>query len=147
MIVNSPDTNILVYAFNTGCPEHAKAIVVLRQMIQKPLEWVVADQVLFELYRCLRSPAVLTKPLKATQAALRVRFVAEQIGCRRCGWEHNLWKHAFAQLESPHFSFQRTFDTKLATTLLANGVKIFHTRNTAHFANAGFERLLNPIDS
>jgi len=47
--MKSLDTNILVYAVNQGSARHEKARQVYEAMLERPAEWIVCDQVLFEL--------------------------------------------------------------------------------------------------
>lgn len=143
--MKSLDTQILVYALNRDCPEHDRSRSVLEALLADPVEWVLADQVLLELYRCLRHSAILAKPLTAAEAAGRVRFLAEQSGCRRCGWEHAFWPKLLPHLGGKDFPHRRTFDLVLGITLRANGVTTFYTRNTRDFVDVGFTHLIDPI--
>jgi predicted nucleic acid-binding protein len=59
--MNSLDTNILIYAANSDAPEHAKALAVVNLMLANPSEWILSDQVLWELYKALRHPKILQK--------------------------------------------------------------------------------------
>jgi predicted nucleic acid-binding protein len=61
--MNSLDTNILIYAVNSGCEEHEAARGVYEALLEDPTAWIVSDQVLFEFYRGLRHPKILEKPL------------------------------------------------------------------------------------
>ncbi len=47
--MNSLDTNTLIYAANSHAPEHAKALAVVNLMLANPSEWILSDQVLWEL--------------------------------------------------------------------------------------------------
>lgn len=136
--MNSLDTNVLLYATNADCPEHASARLVVEQLLAAPGEWVIADQVLFEYYRLLRNAAVLTRPLKAADAAGRLRFFREEAGCMHCGYEMALWPEIAERLEQPGFPPARTFDLVLAVTLRAAGVDRFYTRNVKDFRAFGF---------
>jgi predicted nucleic acid-binding protein len=69
MSICSLDTNILLYAANEDAPEHEVCKDLLRQIIEVPAEWVIADQVYLELYRALRNPRVMSNPLSAKPAA------------------------------------------------------------------------------
>ena len=83
--MNSLDTNILYYATNMECPEHARAKDFLENAARDPADWIVADQVLVEYYRLVRNPSVLEKPLSGERkAGRRLRFFREEIG----------WRHA-----------------------------------------------------
>lgn len=51
-----------------------------------------------------------------------------------------------AGLSTPAFPRRRTYDLVLAVTLRSNGVTEFYTSNVTDFRDAGFTRLVNPID-
>jgi predicted nucleic acid-binding protein len=125
--MKSLDTNILIYASNEDGPEHRKARDLVESLLDDADDWIIADQVLIETYRALRNPAVLQHPLGADEAWALVHFYREEAGCRR-------------------FDARRTFDAVLATTLIANAVDSFYTRNTKDFKEYGFSNLINPID-
>ena len=76
--MKSLDTNILLYSINSDCPEHT----ICKQLVNKALiekdQWIVADQVFFELYRLLRNPVVLQKPLTASEAADTINWYREK---------------------------------------------------------------------
>jgi predicted nucleic acid-binding protein len=145
--MNSLDTNILIYAANEDAPEHPMALEVVNAMLAEPDHWVLAGQVLFEFYRAVRNPKILQRPLTASQATARLRFLLEQTGILICNVEAPQFPLLLSQLEKRAFPFQRTHDAVLATTLLANGVQTFYTRNLKDFQQAGFRTLINPIDS
>ena len=145
--MNSLDTNILVYAANEDCDEHAKANQLVNEALSSPRDWIIAEQVLFEYYKALRHPRILTKPLSAAAAAEQIRFLREKSGFMVCCYEISLWGHVLGCLSQQDFPYQRTHDQILGLTLLHNGVKTFHTRNIKDFITIGFERLVNPIDS
>jgi predicted nucleic acid-binding protein len=144
--MNSLDTNILLYATNTGASEHVKALAVVNTMLASPSEWILADQVLWEYYKALRHPKILQKPRTAAQAAEQVRFLRERSGVACCAYEIAFFDDVLLALEKPRFPYQRTHDTVLAATLRRHGVKIFHTRNEKDFADLGFNEVVNPID-
>lgn len=144
--MNSLDTNILVYAANEDCDEHAKANQLVNDALLAPRDWIIAEQVLFEYYKALRHPRILSKPLSAPAAAAQVQFLREKSGFMICCYEMFLWNRVFDHLSRQDFPYQRTHDQILAQTLLHNGVKTFHTRNTKDFVGIGFERVINPID-
>ena len=143
--MNSLDTNVLYYATNTACPEHEKARALLERVAHEPVQWIIADQVLFEYYRLIRNPVVLAKPLAAVEAAERLRFFRDEMGCRHCAYDRGCWEEAIVQLSEPSFPARRTFDLVLAVTLRRNGVDTFYTQNVADFQSLGWFRLIDPI--
>jgi predicted nucleic acid-binding protein len=56
------------------------------------------------------------------------------------------WPLIHAAFSSPAFPRRRTYDQVLAVTLRSNGVSEFYTRNVLDFRDAGFTRVINPID-
>ena len=145
--MNSLDTNILVYAANVDCAEHERANHLVNQALSSPHEWIIAEQVLFEYYKALRHPKILSKPLASNAAASQIRFLRDKSGFMFCCYDQSLWDDVVAILSKRNFPYQRTHDLILGLTLLRNGVKTFHSRNTKDFSEIGFERLVNPIDS
>lgn len=143
--MNSLDTNVLVYAANASCPEHEAALALVEKMLANPSDWILADQVLWEFYKALRHPRILEKPRTASQAAAHVRFLRETSGVAFCAYDPHCFPEIIARLESKQFPYQRTHDVVLGATLRANGVKVFYTRNTKDFADAGFTRLIDPF--
>jgi len=144
--MNSLDTNILIYASNSAVQEHESALGVVQTMLAEPSDWIIADQVLWEYYKALRHPLILSKPRTARQAADQVRFLRRESGVAACTYEIRQFSAVLEQIEDPRFPYQRTHDAVLATTLLGNGVTRFYTRNTKDFAEAGFTDLIDPID-
>lgn len=144
--MKSFDTNILLYAADEDCREHEAAIGLVNDALRAPAEWMLSDQVLFELYAGLRHPGVFAKPLSAAEAARRVAFLRDESGFSFCCYELRSWPMILAGLSIPAFPRRRTYDHVLAVTLRTNGVNEFYTRNAKDFREAGFKRVVNPID-
>jgi predicted nucleic acid-binding protein len=49
------------------------------------------------------------------------------------------------KLRQSDFPYQRTHDAVLAATLRNHDVRVFYTRNTKDFQDAGFEKVIDPI--
>jgi toxin-antitoxin system PIN domain toxin len=143
--VNSLDTNVLYYATNTACPEHEKARTLLERVAREPVQWIVADQVLFEYYRLVCNPAVLARPLSSVEAAERLRFFRDELGCRHCAYDLGCWEEAIAGLSRPAFPARQTFDLVLAVTLRRNGVDRFYTRNVSDFEGFAWFQVIDPL--
>lgn len=147
MSVCSLDTNILLYAANQDAAEHAVCRNFMQTIVDAPADWVIADQVYFELYIALRNPKVIERPLSSAAAANHVSTVRNELGIMHCGYRTECWNQAIQSIKEDDFPFRRTHDAVLAATLLAHGVKIFYTRNTKDFLAAGFDQVVNPVDS
>lgn len=144
--MNSLDTDLLVYAANSAASEHARALALVNDMLARPTEWILADQVLWEFYKALRHPRILQRPRTAAQAAAQIRFLREQSGVACCSYETSLFWEVIAQVEHPRFPYQRTHDAILGATLRRQGVKVFYTRNEKDFADSGIPKVINPLD-
>ncbi len=144
--MTSLDTNILIYAINSGCAEHAAARGIYQSMVEDAGNWIISDQVLFELYRGLRNGRILERPLDHPQALEQIRFLREDSGVQHCAYETNFWKELATGFTDSERKSVHLFDRVLAITLRKHGVETFYTRNTQDFAVFGFRHLINPID-
>ncbi|MFA6504853.1 MAG: PIN domain-containing protein [Treponemataceae bacterium] len=145
--MKSLDTNLLLYAINEDCPEHENCAALVRDALSENESWIIADQVWFELYRLLRNPAVLAKPLNASEAADTVAWYRQKSGWLHCAWECDLMPRLTELWKLESFPARRSFDLVLAVTLRANGVKQFYTRNPKDFDDLGFFTVTNPLES
>ncbi|TVR87487.1 MAG: PIN domain-containing protein [Spirochaetaceae bacterium] len=143
--MNSLDTNILLYAVNRDCAEHGACKDLVDSALREPEVWIVAEQVWFELYRLLRNPAVLARPLGASQAADLVSWYRNSSGWMQCAWTPRLMKQLHTQWGQEQFPARRSFDLILAVTLKAHGVNTLYTRNTKNFADLDFFSVVDPL--
>jgi toxin-antitoxin system PIN domain toxin len=144
--MNSLDTNILIYAINSDCPEHSAAWQVYEAMLQHPANWILSDQVLFEFYRALRNSKILQNPLNHQQALKQVEFLRNRSGIRPCAYNTGLWSDLINGFGQGNPKSTHIFDRVLAVTLRHHGVTTFYTRNTKDFEGFGFTVVINPID-
>jgi toxin-antitoxin system PIN domain toxin len=144
--MTSVDTNILVYAANQDSPFRQNAQSFLDSH-RDNRDFVLCELVLFELYMCLRNPAIFRSPLSAPQAvtycdALRSNpswqmvDVAPEI-------RPDLWRLA----RSKDFPFRRMIDARLGLSLVFHRVTEFATANVKHFHGLGFRRVWNPLQT
>src|SRR5690606_10982882 len=111
-----------------------------------PREWIFADQILFELYRLLRHPKVMAKPLSAAAAVEQIVWFREDTGFLHCGYEESRWAGVMQALAAQGGrSGLLVHDAVLAETLRAQGVTQFHTRNVSDFVGFGFFDVVNPL--
>jgi toxin-antitoxin system PIN domain toxin len=144
--MKSLDTNILLYALNRDCEEHARATALVEAALAEPERWIIADQVYFELYRLVRNPAVLGSPLSASEADKTVSWYRSRSGWLRCSYEISMMNQVSHFWSSEAFQPRNTFDLVLAVTLAKNGVREFYTRNAGDFDQLGLFDVRNPID-
>ncbi len=145
--MKSLDTNILLYAVNADCPEYERARASVNDALSNPDDFIIAEQVFFELYGLLRNPVVMEKPLSAEQAFGAVKFFRESSGWQHCAFESSFFETLSRYLEDPGFPAHRTFDVVLAVTLSLNSVRTFYTRNLKDFKEIGLFEVVNPLQS
>lgn len=118
---------------------------IVEQALKEPQSWIIADQVWFELYRLLRNPAVLAKPLSAEEAGHTIEWYRRRSGWLSCAWEPDMMSSLIPRLKEKTFVPRNTFDLVLAVTLEKHGVSLFYTRNTRDFAGLGMFEVVNPL--
>ena len=143
--MNSLDTNLLLYAANVECDEHEAARQLVQQAAASPRDWIVADQVYFELYRLVRSPAVLENPLKASDAWNLIDYYRHRTGWQHCAYESSFMDDAASILGDEGFAARRTFDLVLALTLRRHGVRTLYTRNVTDFEALAWFHVVDPL--
>jgi uncharacterized protein len=144
--MKSMDTNILMYASNSDCREYAICSELVERALSTPRQWIIADQVWFELYRLLRNPTVLANPLGAKEAGQTIKWFRRESGWLHCAWETNSMSKLESLWSEASFPSKRVFDLILALTLKNNGVTEFYTRNSRDFKEFGFFSVINPLE-
>lgn len=143
--MNSFDTNILFYACNRDCSEFTKAAEIMNEALKKPEEWIIADQVYFELYRLLRNQLVLSRPLSAKEAGSVIQYYRFESGFLHAAYRPDLMTGILQMITRQSFPARRLFDVVLAVTLLDNGVSRLFTRNTKDFKDFPELQVVNPF--
>ncbi|WP_319563127.1 hypothetical protein [Marispirochaeta sp.] len=118
----------------------------IQHALKKPRSWILADQVWFELYRLLRNPAVLSKPLAAEQAAGTIEWYRNQSGWLCCAWEPDMMTRLLPFWRNKGIPPRNSFDLVLAVSLAAHGVKTLYTRNIRDFESLKLFQVTNPLD-
>lgn len=144
----SCDTNILFAAVNPDDRNHAVARGFMESHAQD-MQFLLAEQVLVELYCLLRNPVIQKKPLSASEAVDVIASFRQNPA-----WavvdipsEPVVMREVWRRAAKPDFARRRIHDLRLALTLRYWGVDEFYTRNTKDFLDAGFVRLVNPFDT
>ena len=145
--MNSLDTNVLISALDEEAPGHDSAFALYRRLFNEPEGWVLADQVLFELYRALRNPKIFRSPLDPKTALEVVEELRNRSHARCAAYETRQWKELTRLLEqNAERKGLLVFDAVLAVTLKAAGVKRFYTRNVKDFEAFGCFEAVDPPD-
>ena len=143
------DANLLLYAFNTACPEHEKAVGYLQSLASTD-NVAISEFILCELYVLLRNPVILREPLSASEATEVVQNYRRHPRWRIVGFPPNsqvlhdgLWSMSAGRA----FARRRIFDARTALTLRAFGVRDFATANVKDFQGLGFRKVWNPLEA
>ena len=143
----SLDTNILFFAVEGTNVQHAKAAAFLEGLRERD-DVALSEFVLLELYVLLRNPAVAVRPFGAAAAAetclsfrRHPRWQVLGFPLDSAAFHEVFWP----KLATPDFARRRTYDWRMALTLLRQGVDEFATVNTKDFQGFGFRRVWNPL--
>lgn len=143
----SLDTNILFYALNEDAPQHARAVKFL-ESLQDSEDVALSELMLAELYRLLRNPVVVARPLDARGAADVIQQFRRHPRWRLLGFPPDsraLHDRLWAIAAKRDFAYRRLYDARMALMLLQHGVTEFAAVNARDFAGLGFERVWNPL--
>lgn len=143
--MRSCDTNILLYALNTSCQEHAAARKYFDSVVGDH-SFAVCELVLVELYVLLRNPKVLKAPLSAKEAAECCLQLRKNPAWRVIDYDTRISDAVWAVCSNTKLSGVSIFDTRLALTLEHHGIKEFATRNVKDFKRFSSLDIINPID-
>jgi uncharacterized protein len=146
-MIISVDTNLLFFAFAEDRPEHSSTTVFINSLLDRE-EVLLSELILVELYRLLRNPAVVSKPLSASEGTEVIQIWRQHPRWKIIGFpphsrelHDRLWKVAAGSA----FGYRRIYDARLALTLLQYGVTEFATVNVKDFKEFGFRRVWNPL--
>lgn len=138
------DTNLLFPAIEPSHRDHVAA----RSFVEG-LEGAVAlsELVLMELYVLVRNPVVCRRPLGPGDAVALVERLRTGTRWRLLDAPEGLMAEVWKRAADPGFGRRRIFDSRLAVSLVRQGVRRFATRNVADFRGFGFEEVLDPLGS
>jgi len=145
----SLDANLLIYAFNTACPEHERASGYLNGLVAND-EIAISEFILCELYVLLRNPAILRDPLSPSEATEVVCSYRRHPRWQIVGYPPNsqiLHDELWAMTASRTFARRGIFDARTAIALRAFGVRDFATANVKDFQGLGFRKVWNPLEN
>ncbi len=143
----SIDTNILFPLVVEDHPRHAAAAAFAKSLEARD-DVAISEFVLLELYNLLRNNAVMNEPLTAGAAVDVCTAFRQHPDWQILGFppESRPFHDAFwPRLRTSGFARRRSFDWRLALSLLQQGVREFATVNQKDFDGFGFEKVWNPI--
>lgn len=139
------DTNLLLYAANRDCPEHAAARAFLATVRTAPGVWYATEGIGYEFLRVATHPRVFAKPLAAAEALgfWDALLAWPNIALLAAGPRH--WKVLGAVLATQHAPAGNLFfDLRTVALMREHGIRTIHT------ADADFHRfkdieVINPL--
>jgi uncharacterized protein len=142
--MESCDTNILFYALNPRCPEHAAARGYLDGHSHNR-DFGLCELVLVELYVLLRNPTLNPRPADAPAAVARIRELRANPNWALLDYPGDLMDEVWHLAGKSGTRYGRIFDLRLAVTLRHHGVTRFATRNVKDFVNLGVADVFDPL--
>lgn len=124
------------------------AAVAFAQSIGTADSVAISEFALLELYNLLRNPVILEKPLSANAAVDICQAFREHPRWQIIGFppDSRPFHDAFwPRLRAEDFARRRSFDWRLALSLLRQGVSEFATGNVKDFEGFGFKKVWNPL--
>jgi len=127
------DANVLVYAADTGAPQHAISDALIKTARDAATVLYLTSQVLCEFYSVVTNRRRSAAPYSPTEALEAISAVLALPGIRLlptparavAGWMSLLQRHPVTG--------HNVFDLQLVATMLANDVRQIYTFNTGDF--------------
>ncbi len=141
------DTNVLFPAVDPSNPHHSRSLDFMGSLGERE-DVLVSEFALVELYGLLRNPAVVAKPLSATESVGICQTIRNHPRWRIVGFgreSRSLHDHLWKKASIDSFPRRRIYDLRMALSLVEQGVTDFATVNTKDFVNAGFLKVWNPF--
>ena len=141
------DTNILLPALEPRHQDHKAARTFLASLDGRD-DVAMSEFVLVELYVLLRNPAVMSPPLEADEAVEICQTFRRHPKWLVFGFpsdSRTLHDVLWNKIGERGIARRRAYDTRMALSLLQQGVKEFATVNTKDFKEVGFRRVWNPL--
>ncbi len=141
------DTNILFHSYNDDSHIHQTAYEWVDGIGGRE-DIVISEFVLVELYRLIRNPTVMDKPLSPSAAVAVIASYRSHPRWRIAGFptqSRELHDELYTRMAKPTIAYRRIYDTRLALSLLAAGVTEIATTNVKDFKDFGFTKVWNPL--
>jgi len=141
------DTNVLVYAANRSCPEHARCLELLEKWRSQPSAWFTTWGILYGFMRVVTHPRVLANPLPMKDAWEFVQALLVSPGLTLLT-ETPLHEDVCADVigEVPQAAGNLVTDLQIAVLMREHGIKVIYTRD-ADFHRFPFLEVRDPMQS
>ncbi len=140
------DTNVFVYAVDSGSKEHSKCRNLLESWRKNSLPWYTSWGVIYEFLRVSTHPRVFRKPLSLEQAYSFVEVVLASPGIRILSeGEHHAEVASRTFREIKGLSGNLLHDAHTAILMRENGIMRIYTRDT-DFHRFPFLEVIDPLN-
>jgi toxin-antitoxin system PIN domain toxin len=143
----SVDANLLLYSYTQASPYHSRARAFIEDLAPRT-DVGISEFVLAEFYTLLRNPAVLAKPLGASDAVAVIDNYRRHPNWMILGFDPDsvgLHDELWALASGKDFARRRIYDARTALSIRRQGVTEFATANVKHFDGFGFSRVWSPL--
>jgi uncharacterized protein len=123
------DVNILLYASNAGCPEHAAANAFMQRAAAGPELCCLAWPVLMGYLRLATHPAIFQQPLPHAAAARNVDSLLRLPHARVLTEDDRFWPAYRALTDSTPTRGNLVPDAHLAALMRSHGIKTLYSRD------------------
>lgn len=138
------DTNVLVYAFQQGAPQHKASRHLLDEAQAGNQPLCISPQVLSEFYSVVTDPRRVTAPRQSAEALDAIEQVLLMSGMTLLPTPVDLVMRWIALVRQHAVTGGGIFDVQLVATMLANGVTRIYTFDQAHFTPFSQIQVLTP---
>ena len=139
------DTNILLYAANRDCREHAAARKFLESALRSNGLAYLSEGICYEFLRASTHAKVFPSPLEGPQALAWVRTLLDASNFHLLSSGPNHWHTLTSLLSSLHApSGNLFFDIRTATLMQEHGIRTIYTADTDFLQFQDLE-VINPL--
>lgn len=139
------DTNVLIYAANTSCPEHARCRERLTQWRLQALPWFLTWGVIYEFMRVTTHPRVFAQPLTPSESLSFIRAVTAAPALRILTESEDHQRFVERLVEDvPQLSGNIWHDAHLVALMQEHGITRVYTRDTGFHRFSGID-VLDPL--
>jgi len=139
------DTNVLVYAANADASRHAAALAVVENLRRSPEPWALSWQIVYEFWRVVTHPRVLTVPLARADVAAFCEPLLSSPSLHILV-ETPRHREFFARTlaELPERAANLAHDAHIVALMREHGVRSIYTADTDFHRFAGIE-VVDPL--
>jgi hypothetical protein len=138
------DVNILLYASDSSCPHHARAVDFIQQCTAGTEVCCLAWPTVMGYLRIATHPAVFASPLSPDEALQNMEALVRLPHVRLLGEEEGFWDVYARATRGLAVRGNLVPDAHLAAILLEHDVRVLYT-NDADFRRFDFLEVRNPL--